>query len=296
MLQAEMGYPSPLVATPYTDSQRPVRVIAVTSGKGGVGKTTVSINLAVALASLDREVFLLDADLGLANVDVMLGLKPEKNLSHVIDGVCPLQEILLPGPAGIHVIPGASGIQRMADLDGREYAGLVHAFNDLTLPLDVLIIDTPAGISESVIRFCSAAQEVIVVVCNEPASITDAYAMIKILHQEYRVNRFRVLVNMTHYPQEGRSLFNKLSEVAHRFLDVSLDLIGAIPYDAHVRSMALRQRALMEASPGSPAARAFRQIAPRVNDWPLPEKASGKLEFFWERLLQSTHWRREVRI
>jgi len=296
MQPVDAGFDSSSATSRRVGVTRPIQVIAVTSGKGGVGKTTVSINLAMAMASLGRAVLLLDADLGLANVDVMLGLKPEKNLSHVIDGACALEDILLPGPGGIKIIPASSGIQRMTELSVREHAGLVNAFSELAGPMDVLIIDTPAGISESVIRFCAAAQEVVVVVCNEPASITDAYAMIKILHQEHRISRFRVLVNMTHGEREGQYLFDKLDKVTQRFLDVSLDLIGAIPYDVQVRTTALQQRALLEAGPASPAAKALRGIASRINQWPRPDVASGRVEFFWDRLVkwEQSEWEVQV--
>lgn len=286
MRPAKTGIGSPFNAAPKLAGTRPARVIAVTSGKGGVGKTTVSINLAMAMASLGREVMLLDADLGLANVDVMLGLKPARNLAHVIDGVCGLGEIILAGPGGIKILPGSSGIQRMADLSAAEHAGLVYAFSELADLADVLIIDTSAGISDSVIRFCTASQEVIVVVCNEPASITDAYAMIKVLHQEHTLCGFRVLVNMAEKAGEGPLLFRKLVEVTQRFLNVSLDLVATIPFDPQLRKLAQRQRALVDACPGSAAAVAFEKLALRTEKWPVPKGASGKLEFFVERLIQ----------
>jgi flagellar biosynthesis protein FlhG len=232
----EVDFKSTAKREPRMAATRPVRVIAITSGKGGAGKTTVSINLAMATASLGKEVTLLDADLGLANIDVMLGLKPVLNLSHVIDGVCRLEEIILKGPGSIKIIPASSGVRRMADLSAAEHAGLVYAFSALADLTDTLIVDTAAGIFDNVIRFCAAAQEVIVVVCNEPASITDAYAMIKVLHQDHGLSQFRVLVNMAHSPQEGQMLFHKLVAVTERFLNVSLDLIATVPYDPNLRN------------------------------------------------------------
>ncbi|VAW81634.1 Flagellar synthesis regulator FleN, partial [hydrothermal vent metagenome] len=154
----------------------PVRAIAVTSGKGGVGKTNVSVNLSVALAERGRKVMLMDADLGLANVDVLLGLHPNGNLSHVIDGQRTLEEIIVRGPSNIMVVPAASGVKRLAELSTMENAGLIRAFSELNHDVDILIIDTAAGINESVTSFSRAAQEVVVVVCDEPASMTDAYA------------------------------------------------------------------------------------------------------------------------
>ena len=163
------------------DRLRPVKVIAVTGGKGGVGKTNVAANLGLCLATQGREVMLLDADFGLANVDVLLGLHPRFNLSHVLRGECNLEDVIVTGPRGLQVVPAASGVRQMAELSVGEHAGLIRAFSDLYHNLDVLIIDTAAGISDSVMTFSHAAHHVLVVVCDEPASITDAYALIKVL-------------------------------------------------------------------------------------------------------------------
>jgi len=174
----------------------PVQVIAVTGGKGGVGKTNVSVNLALALADLGRRVMLMDADLGLANVDVLLGLSAKRTLEDVISGECELRDVLLQGPGGIRIVPAASGIQSMVQLSPMQHAGLIQAFSDISDNLDVLIIDTAAGIGDGVVSFVRAAQEVLVVVCDEPTSITDAYALIKLLNRDHGMNRFRVLANM----------------------------------------------------------------------------------------------------
>src|ERR1700742_4691895 len=166
------------------NSSRPVKVIAVTGGKGGVGKTTVSANLAVAIAAQGRDVMLVDADLGLANVDVVLGLHTRFNLGHVIDGHCALEDAIVTGPHGLQVVPAASGIKRMATLSPAEHAGIIRAFSDLYHQVEVLVVDTAAGLHDSVMTFSQAAHHVLVVVCDEPASITDAYALIKVLSRE----------------------------------------------------------------------------------------------------------------
>ena len=264
----------------------PVQVIAVTGGKGGVGKTSVSINLSVALATLGRRVALLDADLGLANIDVLLGLNAKLTLEDVLAGRCALRDIMLQGPAGIRIIPASSGAQQMAQLGALEHAGLINAFSDISEQIDVLIVDTAAGISDSVVSFVRAAQEVLVVVCDEPSSITDAYALIKLLNRDYGLFRFRVLANMTRTVQEGQNLFNKLTQVAERFLDVTLQYVGSIPFDETMRKAIQRQRAVVDAAPRSKAALAFRQLAEKVDKWPLPSSPRGHLEFFVERLLQ----------
>ncbi len=264
----------------------PVRVIAVTGGKGGVGKTNVSVNLAVAWAELGRRVMLLDADLGLANVDVVLGMHPEFDLSHVLRGERTLDEVLLTGPAGIRVAPAASGIRQMAELSDAEHAGLIRAFSDVGSETDVLIVDTAAGISDVVISFSRAAQEVVVVVCDEPASITDAYALIKLLNREYGVARFRILSNMARSAPEGRDLYNKMCRVTDRYLDVMLSYIGSIPYDDNLRKAVRSQKPVVLAFPRSRSALTFKNLAKKADNWPVPEGVGGHLQFFVERLIQ----------
>jgi flagellar biosynthesis protein FlhG len=267
-------------------SHHPIKVIAVTGGKGGVGKTNLSVNLSIALAELRRRVVLMDADLGLANVDVLLGIKAQYTLADVLDGGKSLREVLLNGPAGIKVVPASSGIQQMASLSTREHAALIHAFSDLSDQLDVLVVDTAAGISDTVVSFVRAAQEVVVVVCDEPSSITDAYALIKLLNAEYGVFRFRVVANMTRSTQEGLHLFAKLNGVCERFLDASLQYIGHVPFDENVRKAVQKRKALMEFAPRSKAANAVRALAQKVDEWPVQSAPRGNLEFFIERLLQ----------
>lgn len=267
-------------------NSRPVRVIAVTGGKGGVGKTSVSINLAVAMAEQGKRVMLLDADLGLANVDVALGLHPEYNLSHVVRGERSLDEVVLHGPAGVRVVPAASGVQQMAELSPAEHAGLIRAFSDLSSDLEVLVVDTAAGISDTVVSFSRAAQEVVVVVCDEPASITDAYALIKLLNREHGVNRFRVLANMARSTQEGKDLYKKLYRVTERYLDVMLSFMGSIPYDESLRKAVKGQKSVVSAYPRSSVSRAFKNLAKKADNWPIPAGANGHLQFFVERLIQ----------
>jgi flagellar biosynthesis protein FlhG len=265
----------------------PVRVIAVTSGKGGVGKTNVSVNLACAMASSGKEVLLLDADLGLANVDVLLGLHPQYNLSHVLAGERSLEEVIVEGPVGLKVIPASSGVKRMVDMSAMEHAGVVRAFNELPYHFDVLVVDTAAGISDSVTSFVRASQEVIVVVCDEPASITDAYAMIKVLNREHGVQRFRVLANMARSIREGYELFTKMARVCDKFLNVSLDFMGSVPHDEQLRLAVQKQRAVVDLYPSSRAALAFKKLASKADNWPIPAEASGNVGFFVERLLNA---------
>jgi flagellar biosynthesis protein FlhG len=266
-----------ITSLPATDSVPAAapRVIAVASGKGGVGKTSVSVNLATALVNAGQRTLLLDTDLGLANVDVMLGLSPRFTLADVFAGRCELRDTLLEGPNGLMVVPAASGKRHMTELTAQQHVGLVHAFSELDLPIDTMVVDNAAGIADGVLTFCQAAQDVIVVVCDEPASVTDAYALIKVLSRERGVSRVQVLANQVQHGSEGRQLFEKLERVSARFLDVTLNYLGAIPRDEWLRRAIQRQEAVVDAFPSAPSAVAFRDIARRSRQWQSPPGPRG---------------------
>ena len=267
------------------NQSRLIKVIAVTGGKGGVGKTNVTLNTAISMAKQGKRVMVLDADLGLANVDVMLGLRVEKNLSHVLSGECTLDEVLVEGPHGVLIAPATSGTQSMTELTATEHAGLIRAFSELTTPIDVLIVDTAAGISDMVLSFARASQDIMVVVCDEPTSLTDAYALIKILNREHGVFRFKIIANMVRNLREGQELFAKLSKVTGRFLDVALELVATIPYDENIRKSVRKQKAIVDAYPHSPAAQAIQKLSQQALSWPIPSQPGGHLEFFLEQLV-----------
>jgi flagellar biosynthesis protein FlhG len=250
-----------------------------------VGKTSVAVNLATALTEQGKRVLLFDGDLGLANVDVLLGLSPKVTLEHVLDGRCTLEEAVVDAPQGFKVLPGASGVARMASLSTAEHLGLVQAFSHLTAGLDVLIVDTAAGIADGVRQFCQAAQQVLVVLRDEPASLTDAYALIKVLNRDHGVRRFRILANMSPSQGAGEALYRKLERVANRFLDVVLEYAGEIPEDTFVRAAIREQRSVVKAYPSSAAARAFTRLARQAEKWPAAAGPRGNVEFFIERLL-----------
>ena len=265
----------------------PINVIAVTSGKGGVGKTNVSVNLAVSMASQRKSVVLFDADLGLANVDIALGLKPEYDILHVISGERTLEEVLVDGPKGVKIVPASSGVAEMANLSAEQQAGLVRAFSELSMPVDTLIVDTGAGIEPAVLTFASACQEIIVVICDEPTSITDAYALIKVLNKDCGVQRFQVLANMVDNETQGRQLFEKISRVADRFLDINLGYVGAIPRDDYLRKAVQQQSPVVQSFPRSQSAKALMKLAKTVDQQFTPRQSSGGLGFFVERLIQN---------
>lgn len=265
--------------------RRPVKVIAVTGGKGGVGKSNVCANLAIAMASLGQRVMVLDADLGLANVDVLYGLQPRQTLADVVRGDCAVRDVVLEGPAGVQLVPGSSGISEMARLDAAALAGIVHSFSAYNDELDVLLIDTAPGITHDVLRFAEAAHEVLVVVRDEPTSITDAYAVVKVLSSERQVQRFRVVTNMTQGSGDGVALFNKLSRVTDRFLNVSLHHAGSLPFDERVSRAVQQQTPFVSAFPTSMAALSMQRLAERASGWEIPAQARGNIEFFLERLV-----------
>ena len=263
-----------------------VKVIAVSSGKGGVGKTNVSVNLACQLARRGNRVLLMDADLGLANVD-MLGLKPKWNLSHVLDGKCSIEDVLVPGPDGISIIPAASGIKKMAELGNDQHAAIVRSLSSLSGDYDVMIVDTAAGISDSVITFSRASQYVLVVVTDELTSMADAYALIKVMNRDAGIKRFKVLRNMVNSHDQARDGFERLNEVAQRFLDVTLEYAGFIPRDPYLIKADTRQKAVSDLYPGAESSMAFRRLAEVVDKWDMPTGPSGNIEFFVDRMLSS---------
>ena len=242
---------------------------------------------------------LLDADLGMANVDIMLNLRPKFDLSHVVEGHCNLEDVIIEGPRGLHIVPASSGLGHMAELSSFEQAGLIRAFSNLHDKYDVLLVDTAAGIASSVTSFSKAAQEIIVVVCDEPASLTDAYGLMKVLNKEHGVKRFQVLTNMVGTPEHGKALFTRLADVADLYLDVCLGYLGSVPMDDTMRSAVKSRAAVTDKYPYSASSLAFQKLAKRLLDLPITAGTSGQLEFFVEKALASNStngmWERGIR-
>jgi flagellar biosynthesis protein FlhG len=263
----------------------PVKVLAVCSGKGGVGKTNVASNIAIALGGRGRNTCLLDADLSLANVDVLLGLQPRFNLSHVVDGQADLKSTILRGPGNIRIVPASSGNFCMTDLPPAAQVGIIQAFSELVNQPEVMVVDTAAGISPQVARFVQAAQHPIIVVCDEPASLTDAYALIKVFSQDYGISHFHVVTNQSRRARDGRALYGKLARVTETYLDVVLRYLGDVPRDDYLVKAVQQQRAVVDAYPKSASGEAFQRIAAKIDGLPAAREASGGIEFFLERLL-----------
>ena len=268
-------------------SQKGIRVISVTSGKGGVGKSNVVSNLAIALSMQGKKVLVIDADLGLGNLDVLLGLSPVYNLNHVLNGEKNLADILIDGPAGIKIIPAGSGVQELTSLGQHEKLKLLDELDMLEEQFDIMIVDTEAGISENVTYFTVAAQEIVVVVTPEPTSITDVYALVKLLATRYSEHHFKVLVNMAKDSEDALEVFRKLANVAGRFLDISLDYLGCVVKDEKVVEAVKRQRAVSELFPDSEAAGCFTTLAKRVIENTRQTRLKGNIQFFFRRFLDN---------
>lgn len=261
------------------------RVIAITSGKGGVGKTSIALNLGIMLQRMGRQVLLFDADLGLANVDIMLGLTPKWNLAHVLRGEKRLEEILIEGPEGMQVLPASSGVEEMASLTADQKMNLLEQIDGWRRPVDFMIVDTSAGLGDNVVHFNLSAHESVVVVTPEPTSITDAYALIKVLSQNHGHRRFRLLFNQVKSAEEARDLFANFLKITDQFLDVSLEPLGHVVADRHMTRAIRRQRALIDAFPGADAVECIRRIAKKMDRSPAEASGSpGGLSFFWRRM------------
>lgn len=266
------------------EARPPVRVVAVTSGKGGVGKTHVACNLAVLAARAARRVLLLDADLGLANADLVLGVAPHHHLGDVLGGAVRLEEALAEGPGGIRILAASSGVQQLTRLGDAEKLRLVGALDALADRFDLVLVDCAAGIGDNVLFFAGAAQEVLLVVSPEPTALSDAYATVKVLSQQAGVERFRVVVNPAATEAHGREQFARLTSVTDRFLGAHVSFLGHVPRDESVARAAMAQRALVELFPRAAATRALQHIGRALLATPPPASLQGGLRFLSDRI------------
>jgi flagellar biosynthesis protein FlhG len=267
-------------------SKKTVKTIAVASGKGGVGKTNVAANLAIAMRAMGKSVMLVDADLGLSNIDVLLHLAPRRNIRHLLDQGLPIKDVLTEGPHGIMILPAGSGVQELTALDEFQRLKILEAFDAYEGDVDVLLIDTAAGISENVAFFCIAAQEIVVVTSPEPTAITDAYALIKVLFTRYQEKDFHVLVNSAKSAEEAFEVYRTLSRAAEKFLSISLDYLGCLPYDEAVQKAVRAQRAFLDMYPDNAVSHSIRETAKKLLD--RGDRVKGSLQFFIGNLLQAS--------
>lgn len=265
---------------------RPVKTIAITSGKGGVGKTNIVAALAIAMRRLGKDVMVFDADLGLSNIDVLLHLAPKYNIHHLLKGEKGLKEIIVEGPLGVKIIPASSGIQELTSLDEFQRLRIMESFDSYDGKIDILLIDTPAGISENVAFFCTSSEEIVVITSPEPTAITDAYAIIKVLFTRYQEKDFHIIVNSARSEDEAFEIFERLSLAAERFLNISLNYLGYIPLDESVKKAVMVQRSFADLYPASPAAQAVMEIAGRLLE--EESRIKGGLQFFIRNLLNAS--------
>lgn len=263
------------------------QVIGIASGKGGAGKTTISINLAVALAMRGAKVMLLDADLGLANAQIAMGVHAPLNIGHVMDGSHALSDIIVSTPQGVRLVPGASGVRDLAALDSSQIAAIIRSFDDIKEPVDYLVVDVAAGISPAVLDFMAACQRRFVVVCDQPASIADAYGLIKVMATEQNLDEIYLIPNMVASSAQGLQLYRRLNDVCNRFLGISIRHLHSISADELVLQSLRKYKPVLDFAPGSVAARDFRTLAELITQLPPIEQASGRLQFFMERMLHN---------
>jgi flagellar biosynthesis protein FlhG len=263
---------------------KPIRTIAITSGKGGVGKTNLAANLAIALQQSGERVLVFDADLGLSNVDVLLGLVTRYNIQHVLSGHKRLRDIIVEGPHGIKILPASSGVQEMTHLDEFQRLKVLEEFESYQGEIDTLIIDTGAGISSNVAFFCVAAQTIIVVLSPEPTALTDGYALIKVLFTKYQEKEFKVLINSAGSAAEALQVFKRLALAAERFLQVSLDYLGFIPKDEAVQKAVRMQKSFLDIYPESIASKNIVQIAEKIRGDAI-HSLKGSLQLFLGNLI-----------
>jgi len=267
-------------------AETPPRVVSVTSGKGGVGKTNIAGSLAIALSRIGKRVMVLDADLGLANIDIIYGIHPVYNIGHVIRGERTLCDIIVDGPAGVRIIPAGSGFIHLTQLTEGQKLSLLSEFETLEDNLDVLLIDTSAGISQNVIYFNLAADDCVIVATSEPTSITDAYAMMKVMATEHGFRHFKLLVNMVKDAREAKSVYANLSQATDRFLkEVAIEYIGYVPSDELVKKAIRQRKPVVELFPGSEFSKMIEKIAKHLIDWPRRTESDGNIKFFLKRYI-----------
>jgi flagellar biosynthesis protein FlhG len=263
-------------------------VFTVTSGKGGVGKTNIVGNLAITYQRMKKRVLIFDADLGLANIDILFGINPKYTIEEVIKGEKELSQIIAKGPEGVAIIPASSGVQELSHLTEGQKIHLLNEFDLLNNMYDILLIDTGAGISSNVMYFNLAAQERIVVVTPEPTSITDAYALIKVMFMQHGTKEFIILMNMVRNEKEAVSVYKHLSRVVEKFMgSISLDYAGYIPYDKHLHESVNRREPVTCCYPRSSSSQSFKKLAEYLLDHTGGRHQDGSIQFFWKKLMVS---------
>jgi flagellar biosynthesis protein FlhG len=269
-------------------NKKPAKVIAITSGKGGVGKSSCTVNIGLSLAKQGKKVLILDADLGLANINILLGFKPAATIQELLKGTATLKEVIVKYADGLDILPATSGISELTNLSENERLALGASLEELSLAYDFVLVDTAAGIGDNVLYFNVAAEEIIVVLDSEPTSITDAYAVIKVLSTKHGVTEFNVLSNSTPIGTDGRITYSQLTQVSDKFLNVSLKYLGSIAEDSSVSEAVVKQRPCIELFPSAKASLDFKKVAQKILQNEGVRKSRGGLQFFFKEILQNS--------
>ncbi len=261
------------------------KTVSITSGKGGVGKTTLVANMAYSLAVRGKRVLIFDGDLGMANVDIMFGTKAVGNILDVLHGQREISEVITPLAPNISLISGGSGVVELNRLNAFERRALMGAVAELEYQYDYLLIDTAPGISDNVLYLNAAAQVSTVIITPDPSSLADSYALIKVLNKEYKETKFSIICNQVRDEVEGISLFNRFSEVVNRFLYIGLDYWGSIPADQLIKKSTQNQRLIMKHEPQSDSFRHLLSISQRLEKALASTDNKAGIQFFWEQVV-----------
>lgn len=261
------------------------KTISIASGKGGVGKTSLTCNLARYLSLKGNKVLILDGDLGMANVDVMFDKRSPYSILDVLNGDKFIEEVIVALTDSIYLIPGGSGLTELSHLDVYQRQNLLEQVSSLSGYFDYMLIDTAPGIDSNVLHLNSAVHETIVLVTPDPSSLTDSYALMKVLNKYYKEERFSVVCNEVQNEEEARRIYSRLSEVCEKFLCVSLDYKGFIPVDPHLNRATRSQTLVLDQSPYSPASKAIMDVAEQIQKGSNASSFKGGLQFFWEQVL-----------
>jgi len=261
------------------------RTISITSGKGGVGKTTLTANLALRLSQTGNKVLIFDGDLGMANVDILYGVKSEGNILEVIQGEKSIHEILVEVAKDVYLIPGGSGVLEFNNLNGFQRRAMIEAVGELPADFDYMLIDTAPGIADNVLYLNAAAQTIAVVITPDPASLADSYALIKVLHQKYKENKFSIICNNVRDENEGVGLYQRFNDVANKFLCIGLDYWGSVPMDPVLRKATQMNRLILRHDATAESAKAIRHLAERIEDSGKKIVTKGGLQMFWEQVV-----------
>jgi len=270
-------------------SNKNIRSLSFTSGKGGVGKTNIVVNLSMHFAQMGKKVFIIDGDLGLANIDIMLNIAPEFTIEDVLIGKKQINEIIIEGPLGVHILPSSSGISEMQSLSGQQQMSILKSLGKLQTQYDYILIDTGAGIAPNVLRFNAAVDEICVVTNTEPTSLTDAYSLMKLMNSKYQVHEFSLIVNQAS-PHQATLIYQRLLNVLDQYLAVNLKLIGNIPRDFNFVKAVKQQTPLSVLYPNSAPSKAFRKLAQQIDTYAGQSEPTNETPSFWNRF---GNWKRK---